>query len=308
MIWILNDQFAGEIYSHYKGWYKKENIDLVLLPYQRGTSDPYDSIMTGKADIGIYETSSLLRRAIKDKADIVIFGIEDQISPAGFMSMANKGIKQPKDLEGHVFGYYNDGDIDLFRWFANKNNVSLATIEMHNVVPNDMDPLINGKVDFIVAHETNEPVIMKLKGYDTNFIPLSGPWGYQFGTSFFCKRNYYEKHKDILNSFMKATAKGWRATFANPREAAEIILNNYYKGDYIDNSRKTTIDKFIKGLGIKSYYITFKVGPDCINCMSKTYWNILRDRLILDGIIASGDDIQHFIRFDATQSLMKSVE
>lgn len=47
LAWILNDQYAGQIYAHHKGWYRKEGIDLVLMPHQSGFPDPYDSIIKG---------------------------------------------------------------------------------------------------------------------------------------------------------------------------------------------------------------------------------------------------------------------
>jgi ABC-type nitrate/sulfonate/bicarbonate transport system substrate-binding protein len=306
--WVLNDQYAGQIYAFEKGWYKKAGIALTLIPHQGGHSDPYDAVMTGAADVGVGETLVILRRAIRDGSDIVIFGLEDQISPAGFLSLAETKIAQPGDLEHKRYGYYNNSDTDLLKWFADKNGVDYKSIAKKRVMPNDMQPLIDGEIDFIIAHETNEPVLLKLKKHRTNFLSLSGPKGTLFGASYFCKRDYYEKHKAELTKLMEMTSRGWRAAFDHPDDAAEMILRNFPRKDYVDGSRTFTKDKFVMGLGIKKYYLTYKVGPDFICCMSKYYWEMVSERMASEGLMENDASILSYVRFDATRELNNRIK
>lgn len=304
LMWVKNDQYAGELLALHDGLYSARGLDVRLLQYEQGGPDPYHSVLSGSADVGISEVFALLRSAIKDDAKIVVFGLKDQISPAGFMSLAEAGIKAPKDFEGRTFGYYNDTDLELLSWYAAKNDVDVKRIATKKLRPNDMRPLNEGRVHFIIAHETNEPVMMKLQGHDTNFISLSGPRGIHFGPAFFCREDFYDAHRKELEAFIQATSEGWRRAIADPGRAADIVLAQYPKEDYIDGSGATTLAKFNKSLGIKQYYMTYKVGPDCICCMSKIYWGLVRSRLYEEGLIAEDDDVDDYVRFDAVRGII----
>lgn len=306
LMWVKNDQYAGELLAINDGLYRQGGLDIRLVPYEVGGPDPYHSVLSGEADIGISEVFALLRRAIKDKARIVVFGLKDQISPAGFMSLSETNIKTPKDFEGRTFGYYNDTDLELLAWYSDKNGVDHNRIRTKKLTPNDMQPLIDGGVHFIIAHETNEPVILKMKGYGTNFISLSSPQGIHFGPAYFCKEDFYNKHKDDLNSFVVATSEGWRRAIIDPSRAARVVFDQYPKRDYIDGLKELTLNKFEKSLNIKSYYMTYKVGRDCICCMSKLYWDIVQSRLKEENIITDENDVYDYVRFGAVRGIIRN--
>lgn len=302
--WILNDQYAGELYAFHKGWYKNSGINLVIKPHQASAKGPYHSVISGEADIGESETLAVLREAIRDGTRIVIFGLKDQISPAGFLSLEDKKITSPSKLKGLKFGYYNYGDNELLKWYCELNNINFHKIKKRKLPPNDMDPLISGTVDFIIAHETNEPVILKIMGYNTNFLSLSGPNGVHFGSAYFCKEYYYNIHKQELINFMVTSSKGWQHAITNPNEAAKIVMRYYPKNLLINNSKNDTLRKIEKGINIKSYYVTYKVGLDCIGCMSNTYWDIVLNELLSANIIRSAELAKKYIKFDVSRSLL----
>ena len=306
LMWILNDQYAGEIIALTKGWYKEAGVNVKLLPYKSNTPDPYTAVINGGADVGISETLELLRRSIKDGSDIVIFGLKDQISPAGFMALSINNISAPGDLGKKTFGFYDDGNIEILRWYSEKHNIDYSSIKVRRLLPDDMRPLTEGKVDFIIAHETNEPIILKLNGYRTVFFPLSGPEGLHFGPAFFCRRSYYEKNKKQLIKFIEATIRGWRFALRHPEEVADVILRSFPQDHFINGSKDITRKKFVKSLDIKRHYMTYKVGMDCIGCMTKNYWELVRERLISDGVIADDTNILDYVEFDASRRLIRT--
>lgn len=304
LIWILNEQYAGELYAYHKGWYEKEGLNIKFIPYGDGR-DPYSAVVSGKTDIGVSSSISMLRSATKDNSDIVIFAIKDQISPAGFLSLSRKNIVKPSDLEGKTFGYYHLSNHALLKWFCEKYSVDHKGIKMVKVRPNDMDPLLDGTVDFIIAHETNEPIILKLTGHDTRFMSLSDARGIHHGAIFLCKRDYYERHQQEISKFVEVTARGWQAAISHPEEAADIILKSLPRSAYVDKSRELTKRKIIKSIGIKSFYITYKVGGGCIGCMSRVYWDVVADQLMDEGVISQRSELHKLVRYDAIKGLNK---
>ncbi len=304
LAWVLNDQYAGEVYAYHKGWYKDSGINLEFKPYKYGTKDPYHSVVSGEADIGESEPLVVIREALRDNENIVIFGLKDQISPAGLLSLKKKNIMKPSNIEGYIFGYYNDGDKEILKWYCELNGVDYNKIQKRRLLPNDMQPLISETIDFIIAHETNEPVILKLMGYDSNFLSISGPNGVHFGSAYFCTEDFYNANKKDLIRFMKTSSKGWKHVIMNPLEGSNIVIKYYPKNRLINNSREFTLKKFEKGINIKGYYLTHKVGIDCIGCMSKAYWDIVLNELLSAKIIKFTELASKLIRYDVSKSLL----
>lgn len=276
-VWILNDQYAGEIYSFDKEWYAQKGIELKFQPYDQ--SDyilPYEAVMNGSSDIGAVSISVLIKKIIPNPSDIIIFAAEYQISPSGFLVLENSGIKQIQDLENKVFGYFDDDNIEILRVFAKSHGLNLGTITYKKVSKSQLDMLINKEIDFFIAHETNAPLVLKEMGYKVRMFPLTELQKYQYGSAFFCRRDFYEKNRELLKSFLEITQKGWQAAFKNTKEAANIVMKYHPTKHYVMNDYDKTFSRIVKAIKMRNYYLTYNVGPNCIGCMSKAYWvNIL---------------------------------
>lgn len=305
LLWIYNDQFAGELYALEKEWYKKVGINLILQPYTKNYLEPYEAVKQGEADIGISETFSLIRKITNDDSDIIIFGLEDQLSPAGLLSLKNKNITKPKDLENKVHGYFHDGNLELLKWYSEVNHINFNLIKNVKIEAENLQPLISGDVDFVIAHETNEPVVLLLNGLKTNMLSLSGPNGIQFGVAFFCKRSFYETHREVLKKFLKTTSQGWKEAILHPEEASEIIMKYYPKEYYVFQSPELTKEKIFRGVKIRQFYLTYAVGLDHIGYMSETYWSLVFQKLAYLKLIDDETSLNKIIRFDVVKTLFE---
>jgi len=308
IVWLLEDQHAGELYALDKGMYDKVGINLIIQPFKENEKDPYEAILIGEADIGIYETFTLLRRAVKDNADIVIFALKEQLDPSGYMSLESKNIKEPKQLEGKIYGYYNEGDMQLLRWYAELNNIDFNSIKLKKILPNDVESVINGSVDFLTAHVTNEPIQMDLRGYKTNFISLSGPGGVHLGSAYFCTRKFYERNKDILKRFIRVTSDGWRLAIRSPDKSSDIVIKYASTSSLLYKDVNKSKKKIMSAIKLRHFYLTHKVGFDCICCMSRTYWEMAFDKLKKFKLISDKQKMDKFVRYDVAKAILNRGE
>lgn len=303
--WILNDQHAGEIYAS-EEWNKSgSESKLVLLPYDE-VKDQFKEVLLGHVHISTSEVITLLQKIDATHSDIVILALKEQISPAGYLSLKNKNIVKPKDMEGKVFGFYTENTLNHLRWFCDFHGIDYSQIKLKKITSDNLAPLMDGIVDIIVAHDTNEPIVLKKIGYDTHFIPMYGPSSSYYGSAYFTSRTFYEGHKKAIYDFVKKVSEGWKWSIENPEKAADLVMKYYPKDRYILNSYTHTRDKVVKGINVRAFHLTHNVGINCIGCFSEMQWNVEIDGLIEGKLIKDSEFIRRIAAFDVTRRVFSS--
>ena len=300
--WILNDQHAGEIYAYEKMNQSNSNVKIILLPYDE-TKDQYQDVLSGKINVSTADIITLLNRIDKEHSDIVIFSFKEQISPAGYLSLKNKHIEKPKDLEGKIFGFYNETNRNDLKWFFDLHGIDFNNIKLKKITSDNLVPLIDEEVDVIVAHDTNEPIILKKLGYDTNFIPMYGPAHVYYGSAYFTTRSFYKRNKKSLSEFVRKISEGWKWAIEHPDEAADMVMKYYPRSRYIMNSYNITKEKVVKGINVRAFHLTYNVGMNCIGCMTKMQWNIGINELIKNDLIQNKEMLLKVADFDITRDV-----
>lgn len=295
--WILNDQYAGEIHAHEQMDKTNSGVKIILLPYDE-TKDQYQEVLSRRVDVSTSEVITLLQKINEDQSDIVIFSLKEQISPAGYLSLKDKHIESPKDLEGKNFGYYSNNTLNHLKWFCMLHSIDYNKIKLKKITSDNLVSLIDGKVEVIVAHDTNEPIVLKKIGYDTNFIPMYGPANIYYGSAYFTTRSFYESNKENLREFVRKVSEGWKWAIEHPEQAADMVMKYYPKSRYLMDSYTLTRDKVIKGINVRAFHLTYNVGVDCIGCISKIQWNAGIDALVKHQLIEDSVHIRNVARFD----------
>ena len=98
-----------------------------------------------------------------------------------------------------------------------------------NILPHsfDVNDLINKKTDLMLAYTTNEPFLLKEKGYKTKiFNPKD--YGFDFYEELiFTRSELVNKDPKLVSDFYQATIKGWEYAFNNINEVAKLIYEKY---------------------------------------------------------------------------------
>lgn len=303
--WILNDQSAGELYAQEKSKKDPLGVQIQVLPYDE-SEDQYHAVLLNHADISEGEAITLLQNIEKDNSDIVVLAMKEQISAAGYLSLKNKNIASPKDLEGKIIGIYSDDSIDHLRWFCKLYQVDFHKITFKKITSDNLKYLIDNIVDIIIAHDANEPLVLKRMGYDTHFIPLYGPKSVYYGSVYFCRRDFYEKNKDALKQFVKSVSEGWRWAIQNPSDAAEMVMKYYPESHYLMGSKELTKEKTQQGITIRAFHLTYNVGLNCIGCIVKTQWDVEVNELCKNGLLKNDGKLSNVVQYDLTEDLFKN--
>jgi ABC-type nitrate/sulfonate/bicarbonate transport system substrate-binding protein len=225
--WIENVEFAGSYIAVQKGYYKAAGLNVSLVSGGPSvTTEPL--IVQGKSLIGL-SSPTVTGTAVNQGAPLVIIGAGYQKNPFAMMSAASKPIKTPQDMIGKTIGVQSANDA-IWAAFLKINNISPSQVKVYPA-QFDPTPLAEGKVDGWISYFTNEPNLLRAKGFSP-YVFLFDDFGYHL-----LDEIYFTRKDSLTNPTKRAQVKalmtgeirGWQEAIANPSEAADLSVNVYGK-------------------------------------------------------------------------------
>lgn len=221
--WFHQFQFAGYYAALDKGFYKEENLEVIIRERDIKSS-PVDDVLNGTADFGISD-SSLIRRKL-DGDPIVALAVIFQVSPLIIMSLEEEGIRSPLDLIGKRVMYQRDVDDALIMAVLNEVNVQESdfTYIPHNF---NNDALLTKDVDAMSAYITDQPFYYRKMGHTINILNPSN-YGIDFyGDNLFTSEKLMISETEKVMAFRRASIKGWEYAIENSEEVIGWIIEKY---------------------------------------------------------------------------------
>jgi ABC-type nitrate/sulfonate/bicarbonate transport system substrate-binding protein len=235
--WIENVEFSGAYIADQKGLYKAAGFSSVKLIPGGPSATPQDAdVATGKAFVGI-SAPDITGAAILQGAPIKIIGAQYQKNPFAIMSMADKPIKTPQDMIGKKIGVQATNE-SVWDAFLTANKLDATKIDK---VPVQFDPtpLTTGQVDGWFSFITNEPNLLKVKGFAT-YAFLLADFNYPLvSETYMVKTSDITSNRAKIKAFLTAEIKAWQQQIANPTLGATYAVNVYGKDQGLTVAEQT---------------------------------------------------------------------
>ncbi|RUM66040.1 MAG: hypothetical protein DSZ05_05025 [Sulfurospirillum sp.] len=220
--WKHQFQFAGYYMAKEKGFYKEAGLDVTFLEYSDKT-DAVSDVVSGKTAFATGCSSLILQ---SDK-DLLLLAAIFQSSPFVLQSLKRGDIRSLKDIKGKkVMVSSLMADMASIMAMLKSEGISKYdfTLIRHTFTPEE---LIDGKADFISAYLSNEPFVLKERGYASSiFNPRD--YGFDFyGDMLYTSHKFARSHPDLVENFYKASIMGWQYAFAHIDETVSVILRKY---------------------------------------------------------------------------------
>lgn len=230
--YLENVQFAGSFFATTQGYYKNAGLNVTMLPGGPSIA-PEPVVVSGQALVGVTHTAEAVS-AIINGADLQVIGATFQKNPTCIVSSAAKPIKTPTDMYGKKIGI-SDTNTPIWNSFvkANKLDASKVTVV---TVGFDVTSLASGEIDGLMAFAANEPVILKLQGFDP-YVLLLGDFNYPLMEDLYIARasDVSDPAKlKTLAALMKGESLGWSDVLKDPNGAANLAVNNFGKDLKLD--------------------------------------------------------------------------
>jgi NitT/TauT family transport system substrate-binding protein len=221
---LPNAQFAGILYAQSEGWYRQAGIDLTILDWTPYTNQ-VDALASDRTLL-VSTEDNLLIRARSKGAPVKAIGVMMQFSGIGWMALADSGIQSIPDLRGKRLGIHPDGEAAI-QLALRHYGMAWSDVEIQEVGYDYATLLMNRQVDAMQCLLMVEPLEVAALGQQVNTI-RGFDLGYQVYAQVIATTDrLIEQHGEELVRFLQVTFDGWRAAFANPTRAAEIVVADY---------------------------------------------------------------------------------
>jgi ABC-type nitrate/sulfonate/bicarbonate transport system substrate-binding protein len=224
--WVPNTNHTGIFVAQSKGFFNEAGLEVKII--QPGEVFAEQAVAGEAADIGIsFQEQVTLARA--SGVPIVSIAAIIQHNTSGFASIAELGVKSPKDWEGLRYGSFGSPfEEPTLRVLMECDGGDFSRLEIVDTGFTDPLALLDEKqTDLAWIFYGWEGIQAELQGIELNVVMMED-W-------FHCIPDYYtpvfitseksiQDHPEMIRAFLGAVSRGYTFAIENPDAAAEILL------------------------------------------------------------------------------------
>ncbi len=225
--YIPDVQFAPFYVAQSKGYYKSAGLNVTF--HHGIVPDLIGSMVAGKSDFVFAGGDEEL--VARDKnVKVLDVGTVFQKYPVSLIVPVNSPIKTLADLKGRTigepgpFGSTHTGLLALLY----QAHLSLSDVKVQSIGFTQVAALVGHKVDAVMGYSNNEPLQLKLQGFDVRTFAVSD---YQplISNGIITTEDTYHNRPQMVRDFVQATLKGLKDVIADP-PGAVTISKSYIQG------------------------------------------------------------------------------
>lgn len=221
--------FPGVPIAQELGYYEEENLE-VNIQGGDGGSQVVQQLLAGNTDLGVVPTGNVTEAVAQGFTNLrslyaIFYG-----SIFALVVPADSDIQQAEDLEGRALGVTDlaGGELAIVRGILNSAGLQESDVEilpLGSATATVVRSLETGQVDAF-ASSLQDIAAMEAQGVELRTIvpeelaelPANG---------FVATQEYLDGNEEVVERFLRATAKGFQFARANPDAAVEIIEGAY---------------------------------------------------------------------------------
>jgi NitT/TauT family transport system substrate-binding protein len=221
--WLAGNNQIGEVVAKQLGYYAAEGLDVQIQPGGPNI-DGVAIVASGRFECGQLASSPSLMLAVSQDIPVKCFASGLQQHPYTFFSLKKKPVATPKDMVGKKVGIQPTGVV-LLKALLAKNNIPESGVEIVTIGA-DMSPLLTGQVDVVTGWQTNVTALKPL-GPDRVDLRLWDAGVRLYALPYYATVKTIQTRQDVLQKFLRATAKGYAYANGNRDAAADLLVKEY---------------------------------------------------------------------------------
>jgi NitT/TauT family transport system substrate-binding protein len=282
--WKPNPTQAGYFVARDRGFYEDVGLDVELVSGQGG-GFAAKQVGLGNYDIGLGGGVAVLQARATDLSVRSVAAVQ-QSSNAALFTVAEQydgPFEQPADLAGTRIAVVSGSSKtktyiqSMLRQEGILDSVELVSVGTEQQTSN----LLAGNVDVATGIFSNA-LALRMQGYDASLM-LIGDHTPTVGRTAFTRPSVTQNDRDVLQSFLRGTARGWAWASNNPEAAADVMIEAQPS---LGESRELGVAK-IKYTA-KNLILTEAVRQNGWGWQSATTWTGVHDTLSAAGVLPGG--------------------
>ncbi len=211
-----------------RGYYEEEGLK-VNVQFPSNSTDAISLVAAGRADIGLYYQHDVIQAVAEQGVGIKSIGAVVQSPLNVILSLKDKNITRPADMEGKTIGYGGTALSEaLVKTMVEADGADFSNIELIDVGFDLMSSMTTGNVDATIGCLVNHEVPqMEEEGFEVNYF-LVNEYGIPnyYEAVFLASDEAIENDSDAYAGFLRASKKGFEDFKADPEGCLDILLNN----------------------------------------------------------------------------------
>ena len=232
--WYPNALHAFLYEAQEKGYFAEQGLD-VDIQSPAGVNDAMSMVAAGKADIGLYYQQDVIQARAEQNVPIKSIGAVVQGPLNIVLSLKDKNITSPKDLEGKTVGYAGTELSEaLVHSIMKDSGVDPNSVKLVDVGFDLMSSMTTGTVVATSGCLVNlEVPQLEKEGFEVNyFFPDDFGVPKYYEGIFLASDEMIDNEPDVLAGFLTACSKGFEDFKNSTDEVLQVLLDNQDEANF----------------------------------------------------------------------------
>ncbi len=211
-----------------RGYYEEEGLD-VKVRFPSNANDALALVAAGKAEIGMYYQQDIIQAVANQGTKIKSIGAIVQSPLSIVLSLKDKNITSPADLVGKTVGYGGTALSEaIIKTMMEYVGADASDVNLIDVGFDLMSSMTTGNVDATIGCLVNHEVPqLEKEGFELNYF-METEYGVPnfYEEVFLANNDMIEKEPEVLQGFLRASAKGFEDFKNDPDGCLAILMNN----------------------------------------------------------------------------------
>jgi NitT/TauT family transport system substrate-binding protein len=217
---VPNVQFAPYYVAQAKGFFADEGLDVSL---EHGYENDFVALTAqGERQFAIASGDQVILARAQGLPVVYVMKWYQRF-PVAVMSLAEKGIRSPEQLEGHSVGIPMLSGASYIAWEAlvYANDLNEEEIDLEVIGFTQAAAVNQEQVDAAVVYIANEPVQLTQEGMELDVIQVSD-YIDLVSNGLITNETVIQESPDLVRRMVRGSLRGLEYTLAHPDEAFEI--------------------------------------------------------------------------------------
>lgn len=247
--YVPNTNHTGMYVALDKGYYEEEGLEVEIIEPTDGATATLVAQQKGTFGISYQEDVTIALTA-EDPLPIKAIAAIIQHNTSGFVSLADSGILSPADFEGKTYaGWGGPGEAAVLEACMTQAGTDFSKLNM--VISDGSGFEALGKsCDLMWFFEGWDCIQAEMNGCELNYMAcneLDERLDY-YTPVIIASDKVLESDPEMVSAFLRATARGYEDTIADPDGAAELLLSHApnYDLEMLKKSQEYLAGKFME--------------------------------------------------------------
>ena len=244
--WAPDTNHIGVYVAKNKGWFKDAGLDVDIVAVAQAGAE--QAVANGVADFALSNLTNVGIYSLKGANIKQVMQVQQKPSAIWCSLASNTAIKSPKDFDGKTFATFGSNESDTVIRRMIQTDGGQGNFDKVTVGTSTFQTLSSGKADFGGFYATWEGVQADMYGPKLNcFLGADyGVPGQPDSIGIITNDDTIKNNPDLVRKFTQATQKGYEYAYANPDEAAKILVKEApeanLKEDFVKRSMHLIVD------------------------------------------------------------------